>query len=254
MPTSVQITPDVMSACWSHALSNEKEEVMGLLLGTMDDVDQDKLNVLSLKMIRRLTKQKDRVEIDNIYLTQASEHAEQLGLRVLGWYHSHPHITVHPSHVDLATQLGYQYMDSNFVGLIFSVFNYDPTTGVDTKEVIAFQSVQGDSGTECRYLPLTIGCTGHSTKWISSVNEALASLSDILMEEEKEEYNKAASDSVIDQLHNKSVLVARLTENCFTVTEPVVEVTEAHEDLASASIEQLKIERELLKKLIEEMN
>merc|ERR1719244_1690982 len=138
---------------------------MGLLLGTMDDVDQDKLNVLSLKMIRRLTKQKDRVEIDNIYLTQASEHAEQLGLRVLGWYHSHPHITVHPSHVDLATQLGYQYMDSNFVGLIFSVFNYDPTTGVDTKEV-----------------------------------------------------------------------------------------TEAHEDLASASIEQLKIERELLKKLIEEMN
>jgi len=25
-------------------------------------------------------------------------------LRVMGWYHSHPHITVHPSAVDLRTQ------------------------------------------------------------------------------------------------------------------------------------------------------
>lgn len=26
--------------------------------------------------------------------------------RVVGWYHSHPHITVHPSHVDVRTQAG----------------------------------------------------------------------------------------------------------------------------------------------------
>ena len=77
--------------------------------------------------------------------------------RIIGWYHSHPHITVHPSHVDVRTQVStptsqaklptpaavhdechgrvlssslcfcrqanYQMMDSGFVGLIFSTFN-----------------------------------------------------------------------------------------------------------------------------------
>lgn len=38
-------------------------------------------------------------------------------------YHSHPHITVMPSHVDVRTQAMYQTMDEGFIGLIFSVFN-----------------------------------------------------------------------------------------------------------------------------------
>ena len=64
----------------------------------------------------------------------SAEFAEWLpgSLSVFGWYHSHPHNTVHPSHVDLATQARYKKMDKNFVGLIFSVFNYDPKTGIDT--------------------------------------------------------------------------------------------------------------------------
>ena len=44
-------------------------------------------------------------------------------LRVVGWYHSHPHITVWPSHVDLQTQAQYQTMERTFVGLIFSCFS-----------------------------------------------------------------------------------------------------------------------------------
>lgn len=43
--------------------------------------------------------------------------------RVIGWYHSHPHITVLPSHVDIKTQATYQMLDEGFVGLIFSTFN-----------------------------------------------------------------------------------------------------------------------------------
>lgn len=38
-------------------------------------------------------------------------------------YHSHPHITVLPSHVDVRTQAMYQGLDEGFIGLIFSVFN-----------------------------------------------------------------------------------------------------------------------------------
>ncbi len=40
-----------------------------------------------------------------------------------GRYHSHPHITVLPSHVDVRTQASYQMLDRNFVGLIISAFN-----------------------------------------------------------------------------------------------------------------------------------
>ena len=43
--------------------------------------------------------------------------------RVIGWYHSHPHITVLPSHVDIKTQATYQMLDQGFIGLIFSTFN-----------------------------------------------------------------------------------------------------------------------------------
>src|SRR4051812_3056632 len=74
--------------------------------------------------------------------------------RVIGWYHSHPHITVFPSHVgsyevsginshsefglsslkifqrqthdlDLRTQESQQLMDPRFCGIIISCFNTD---------------------------------------------------------------------------------------------------------------------------------
>ena len=38
---------------------------------------------------------------------QAERFSQQSGVltRIIGWYHSHPHITVHPSHVDVNTQV-----------------------------------------------------------------------------------------------------------------------------------------------------
>lgn len=64
--------------------------------------------------------------------------SQRSGTRVIGWYHSHPHITVLPSHVDVRTQHHWQQMvtpravcadvvltlkqDPNFVGLIFACF------------------------------------------------------------------------------------------------------------------------------------
>ncbi len=55
----------------------------------------------------------------------AEQFSQQGGVRtrVIGWYHSHPHITVLPSHVDIKTQATYQMLDDGFVGLIFSTFN-----------------------------------------------------------------------------------------------------------------------------------
>ena len=56
-------------------------------------------------MMRRLDKQPDRVEISPEQLSSGAIEAEALGekmrrpVQVVGWYHSHPHITVWPSHV-----------------------------------------------------------------------------------------------------------------------------------------------------------
>ena len=53
----------------------------------------------------------DRVEPSHEQLSRCIAVAENLtqvtsvNTRVVGWYHSHPHITVHPSHVDLRTQV-----------------------------------------------------------------------------------------------------------------------------------------------------
>lgn len=82
-------------------------------------------------ILQRSDKRKDRVEISTEQLHSAfiktSELSDTMGepMYVLGWYHSHPHITVQPSHVDLRTQASYQTMDVRFFGIIFSVFNED---------------------------------------------------------------------------------------------------------------------------------
>lgn len=71
----------------------------------------------------------DRVEASPEQLAAASSTAERLTkqtgrrTRVVGWVHSHPHITVLPSHVDVATQAAYQQLDASFVGLITSAFD-----------------------------------------------------------------------------------------------------------------------------------
>ena len=79
-------------------------------------------------ILARNDRRKDRVEVGYDQLAEASElaeaHSRDTGreCRVIGWYHSHPHITVEPSHVDVRTQGQYQAMDPAFIGLIFSVF------------------------------------------------------------------------------------------------------------------------------------
>ncbi|KAM9600238.1 lys-63-specific deubiquitinase BRCC36 isoform 3-T3 [Morphnus guianensis] len=92
------------------------------------------VHIHSVIILRRSDKRKDRVEISPEQLSAASTEAERLAemtgrpMRVVGWYHSHPHITVWPSHVDVRTQAMYQMMDQGFVGLIFSCFIEDKNT------------------------------------------------------------------------------------------------------------------------------
>ncbi|CAI9148993.1 unnamed protein product [Rangifer tarandus platyrhynchus] len=114
---AVHLESDAFLVCLNHALSTEKEEVMGLCTGEVDTIRT--VHIHSIIILRRSDKRKDRVEISPEQLSAASTEAERLAeltgrpMRVVGWYHSHPHITVWPSHVDVRTQAMYQTDDGS---------------------------------------------------------------------------------------------------------------------------------------------
>ena len=70
----VQMLLDIYSGSMSHALSTEKEEIMGLLVGFVDNDDDGKevvVTVVAAKILQRLDKRKDRVEIRFIFVIEA---------------------------------------------------------------------------------------------------------------------------------------------------------------------------------------
>lgn len=148
--TCVKMSEDVWLTCLTHALSTETEEIMGLLLGDIEHSKDGNVTALiwGASPQSRSDRRKDRVETNPEQLAAASAQAERMTAstgrttRVIGWYHSHPHITVLPSHVDVRTQAMYQLLDSGFIGLIFSCFSED-TNKVGRIQVIAFQSSDG---------------------------------------------------------------------------------------------------------------
>ena len=146
---SVVMSTDAWAGCLTHALSTESEEIMGVLFGEVVEEEQSPgkstrangtkssansvdctVLVYSFKTLVRSDRRKDRVEVSSLQLSAALHSVEQdkkellrSNMKIVGWYHSHPHITVLPSHVDLRSQLKYQELDSTWVGLIFSVFS-----------------------------------------------------------------------------------------------------------------------------------
>lgn len=146
----VKVTQEVWLTCVTHALSTETEEIMGLLLGDIQYPSKGGAIafVWCAAPQTRLDRRKDRVETNPEQLAAATAQADRMTAatgkvtRVIGWYHSHPHITVMPSHVDVRTQAMYQMLDPGFVGLIFSCFSEDATK-VGRIQAIAFQSQDG---------------------------------------------------------------------------------------------------------------
>eukprot|EP00750_Incisomonas_marina_P008999 INCI15767.1.p1 GENE.INCI15767.1~~INCI15767.1.p1 ORF type:complete len:289 (+),score=48.38 INCI15767.1:204-1070(+) len=151
---SVVMSTDAWAGCLTHALSTESEEIMGVLFGEVVEEEQSPgkstrangtkssansvdctVLVYSFKTLVRSDRRKDRVEVSSLQLSAALHSVEQdkkellrSNMKIVGWYHSHPHITVLPSHVDLRSQLKYQELDSTWVGLIFSVFSSGSST------------------------------------------------------------------------------------------------------------------------------
>ncbi|KAG8086255.1 hypothetical protein GUJ93_ZPchr0010g9741 [Zizania palustris] len=176
--TEVRIGEEVWLTCLSHALTTETEEVMGLLFGDIKHSSKGRVIALiwGASPQMRCERKKDRVEVNPELLAAATAQAESLSVsigektRVIGWYHSHPHITVLPSHVDVRTQAMFQLMEPGFVGLIFSCFSEDAQK-VGKIQVIAFQSLDGKQHS---IAPVTSPVIDLESSW-SSLDNPLAS-------------------------------------------------------------------------------
>ncbi|XP_036271639.1 lys-63-specific deubiquitinase BRCC36 isoform X1 [Pipistrellus kuhlii] len=273
---AVHLESDAFLVCLNHALSTEKEEVMGLCIGELNDdtrsdskftytgtdmrtvtekVDTVRIvHIHSVIILRRSDKRKDRVEISPEQLSAASTEAERLAeltgrpMRVVGWYHSHPHITVWPSHVDVRTQAMYQMMDQGFVGLIFSCFIEDKNTKTGRVLYTCFQSIQAQKSSEYERIEIPIHIVPHVS--IGKVClESAVELPKILCQEEQDAYRRIHSLTHLDsvtKIHNGSVFTKNLCSQMSAVSGPLLQWLEDRLEQNQHHLQELEQEKEEL--------
>ncbi|XP_054976087.1 lys-63-specific deubiquitinase BRCC36 [Sorex araneus] len=276
---AVHLESDAFLVCLNHALSTEKEEVMGLCIGELNDDTSPQrsdskfayggsdphtvaeksdtvriVHIHSVIILRRSDKRKDRVEISPEQLSAASTEAERLAeltgrpMRVVGWYHSHPHITVWPSHVDVRTQAMYQMMDQGFVGLIFSCFIEDKNTKTGRVLYTCFQSIQAQKNSEYERIEIPIHIVPHVT--IGKVClESAVELPKILCQEEQDAYRRIHSLTHLDsvtKIHNGSVFTKNLCSQMSAVSGPLLQWLEDRLEQNQQLLQELQQEKEAL--------
>ncbi|XP_068946375.1 lys-63-specific deubiquitinase BRCC36 [Petaurus breviceps papuanus] len=251
---AVHLDSDAFLVCLNHALSTEKEEVMGLCIG---EVDASKIvHIHSVIILRRSDKRKDRVEISPEQLSAASTEAERLAeltgrpVRVVGWYHSHPHITVWPSHVDVRTQAMYQMMDQGFVGLIFSCFIEDKNTKTGRLLYTCFQSVQAQKSSDYERIEIPIHVVPHDTIGKVCLESAIE-LPKILCQEEQDAYRRIHSLPHLDSvtmIHNGSVFTKNLCSQMSAISGPLLQWLEDRLEQNQQRVRELQREKERLQR------
>ncbi|NWI84404.1 BRCC3 deubiquitinase, partial [Pitta sordida] len=320
---AVHLEADAFLVCLNHALSTEKEEVMGLCIGEVPpapgrdelpagnqpfpvsvpeecqislccQVDTSRIvHIHSVIILRRSDKRKDRVEISPEQLSAASTEAEiSFGgegskpagklaemtgrpMRVVGWYHSHPHITVWPSHVDVRTQAMYQMMDQGFVGLIFSCFIEDKNTKTGRILYTCFQSIQAQKSSEVGLyfissLLSVLGCISPCLSFLGCLKyerieipihvvphetigkvclESAVELPKILCQEEQDAYRRIHSLTHLDsvtKIHNGSVFTKNLCSQMSAISGPLLQWLEDRLEQNKQRVQELQQEKEQL--------
>eukprot|EP00050_Salpingoeca_kvevrii_P002915 m.208543 g.208543 ORF g.208543 m.208543 type:complete len:211 (-) comp10717_c0_seq23:458-1090(-) len=167
------------------------------------------------------------------------ELSEQTGryIRVIGWYHSHPHITVWPSHVDVGTQASYQLLDDCFLGLIVSCFAKE---GADTDtgqiRMTCFQA-RSTSSQDPVYIPLFVARNDPSLLAVASHGQL--GLVRTLLEEEATRFGATKGDSVLSTLAANSRHSEHLCKLYDCISQPL-------ESALQAKLEQNKRQLALL--------
>ncbi|XP_047620411.1 lys-63-specific deubiquitinase BRCC36 isoform X3 [Phacochoerus africanus] len=212
------------------------------------------VHIHSVIILRRSDKRKDRVEISPEQLSAASTEAERLAeltgrpMRVVGWYHSHPHITVWPSHVDVRTQAMYQMMDQGFVGLIFSCFIEDKNTKTGRVLYTCFQSIQAQKSSEYERIEIPIHVVPHVAVGKVCLESAVE-LPKILCQEEQDAYRRIHSLTHLDsvtKIHNGSVFTKNLCSQMSAVSGPLLQWLEDRLEQNQQHLQELQQEKEEL--------
>ncbi|KAI9179785.1 hypothetical protein H9P43_005115 [Blastocladiella emersonii ATCC 22665] len=228
-----------------HVLTTAHEEVMGLILGDWKELPPASpvsplllgsgaptggfassvgsaaagqqaecvAEVTHFIVQRRLDKRPDRVELAPEQLVEAAAEAERWSaetgrsIRVIGWYHSHPNITVQPSHVDVGTQRTQQLMDARFFGLIMSAFHAEQDH-TQNQRLIAFQT---DAATNSMQIVPTLV---RDSRMTAPTLAMLSSIPRTLHSELIDEYARVAAGApkgstrgVVTALHHVTELV-----------------------------------------------
>eukprot|EP00216_Chloropicon_sp_CCMP2111_P005771 CAMPEP_0198237606 /NCGR_PEP_ID=MMETSP1446-20131203/3386_1 /TAXON_ID=1461542 ORGANISM="Unidentified sp, Strain CCMP2111" /NCGR_SAMPLE_ID=MMETSP1446 /ASSEMBLY_ACC=CAM_ASM_001112 /LENGTH=602 /DNA_ID=CAMNT_0043919787 /DNA_START=149 /DNA_END=1957 /DNA_ORIENTATION=+ len=154
-PFSVQIEDDAMVVMDFHAHLS-RFEVIGYLGGEWDSVKKH-LYIKSAFPCRGLagTQQTDSCEMDPASELAAKDKMDTLGLKVVGWYHSHPTFKPNPSLKDIENQENYQAFfkqeqegqeqqgkckaSEPFVGMIFSPYDLRLPSKASRREVFWVQ-------------------------------------------------------------------------------------------------------------------
>ncbi|GFO48137.1 histone h2a deubiquitinase mysm1-like [Plakobranchus ocellatus] len=113
-----------------------KTEVIGMLGGQFS-AEAHRLTV-SMAVPCKSMSTGMQCEMDPVSQTLASEQIEDVGMQVVGWYHSHPTFSPDPSVRDIETQQKFQYWFSkggnHFVGVIISPYNsLNPSVNSDIR-------------------------------------------------------------------------------------------------------------------------
>nr|VZI33771.1 unnamed protein product [Spirometra erinaceieuropaei] len=134
MVRSIIVCPEAYQTMLLHAFTHEREEIGGVLVGVNDGPETSVITVIPLP---RTSEQSDRVEISGAELAGCIDKCEELSKDL------ETPVFVVGCHVDLNTQLNFQAMDRNFVGLIFSVFVHQPNSPGQVVSLLGFQSTTG---------------------------------------------------------------------------------------------------------------
>ncbi len=94
----MKITDAHLKIIYDHAKKTYPGECFGFLLGTFEDGGQT-LQIVTGKNL--VTERNDRFEMDPQQFIQVTQNAEEAGLEIIGFYHSHPDWPAIPSQTDI---------------------------------------------------------------------------------------------------------------------------------------------------------
>ncbi|XP_076440609.1 LOW QUALITY PROTEIN: deubiquitinase MYSM1-like [Babylonia areolata] len=123
-PFQLEVMSTAMAVMDIHAHIS-RTEVIGMLGGRYDEGTS--CLTISMAIPCKSISTGMQCEMDPVSQTHASEQIEDVGMRVVGWYHSHPTFAPSPSVRDIETQQKFQYWfakgGNHFVGLIISPYS-----------------------------------------------------------------------------------------------------------------------------------